>query len=124
MSTLKGDPVEGEAVLLEVTDTESLPLTVKSYLIINPQVVRYWGREREGVWFQIPESTLKGQTLPTGEARDWGPFSFFLKWEQIGTIVRLENQPSSGGEPMGFKPTIHVMSDSSVNALPDAQKGD
>ena len=107
MQKLKGDAGEGESVLLEVDRTQVLPGMVKPYLTMNPQLVRYWGREREGAWFQIPETTLRGKALPAGHAQDWGPFSFFLKWEQISTIVRLENQPSSEGEPVGFNPTPH-----------------
>ena len=106
MIHLKGEPGEGDSVLLEVESLGALPRLVRPYLSINPQVVRYWGRQREGAWFQVPESTLKGQALPSGEANDWGDFSFFLKWEHINTIVRLVDQPASvdGNEPVGFKP--------------------
>lgn len=100
-NVLDGPPEDGELVVLEVKKPESLPQTLQAHFSVNPQLVAYRGQDSRGVWFQLSGATLEGELGPTGERRDWGPFSFFLPWKRIATILRLEDRPPAR-ERAGF----------------------
>lgn len=109
MPDLKGEPKAGELVLLEICDRDALPETVKPYVPLNPQFVTYQGPGEgfQGLWFQVQEATLKGEVVTVGspevKEHDWGPFSFFIPWANIATLLRFERNPSGEKTICGFR---------------------
>ena len=62
MSNHDGNPTHGEMVLLEIAERAPIANILRQYFKSNPQFVTYRGENAHGVWVQVQDITLKGQT--------------------------------------------------------------